>query len=103
MTERALIVVVNRLRTLMSPSTQISYECFEMLIRRLRSAGHVAAADKLDFMLHKVAWATASELIGELGLEILSFQRNASDISSDLQRSLDDCLSMVRKVCPDIR
>jgi hypothetical protein len=87
----------------MSSPTQISYECFEELIRRLRGAGHVAAAEKLDFMLHKVAWTTGSELIGELGSEILSFQRSASDVSSELQRSLSDCMSMVRRFWPDIR
>lgn len=87
----------------MTSAPEISYECFEELIRRLRVASHTVAADKLDFMLHKVAWTTGSELIGELGLEILAFQRSAPSVSAELQCSLSDCMSMVRRVWPDIK
>jgi hypothetical protein len=51
----------------MASSTQISYECFDELIEQLRAAGHASTADKLNFMLHRVAWTTGSELLGELG------------------------------------
>ncbi len=56
----------------MSSAPQGGYECFDGLIRQLRGAGHTATADKLDIMLHRVAWTTGSELVGELGLEILA-------------------------------
>jgi len=87
----------------MSPTSQPGYECFEELILRLRVAAHSATADKLDFILHRVAWTTGSELIGELGSEILAFQRSVADVSVELQRELSDCMTAVRKVWPDIK
>ena len=53
----------------MSPGVQIDYECFEELIRQLQTEGHTTSAQKLDHMLHQVAWTTGSELIGALGVD----------------------------------
>ena len=58
----------------MSLTSRDGYECFDELIRRLRAAGSSDAARRLDDKLHGTAWTTSSELIGELGLEILAFQ-----------------------------
>ena len=87
----------------MSSSTQISYDCFDDLIAQLRAAGHVSTADRLDVMLHRVAWTTGSELLGELGAEILQFQRSTPSLSDAVQQSLARSLEMVRRVWPDIR
>ena len=84
-------------------STQTGYECFDELIRELCIGGHIATADKLDFMLHRVSWTTRSELIGELGLAILVFQRCEAGVSVELQRKLVSCMSAVREVWPDIK
>jgi hypothetical protein len=54
-------------------------------------------------MLHRVAWTTGSELLGELGSEILQFQQSTSSVSTTLQQSLSRSLEMVRRVWPDIR
>ena len=86
----------------MSSSTQISYDCFEELIAHLRAGGQASTADKLDFMLHRVAWTTGSELLGELGAEIIRFQQSAQSVSVELQQSLSRSLDMVRRVWPDI-
>ena len=80
----------------------IDYECFEELIRRLRAEDHARTANKLDSMLHRVAWTTGSELVGELGLEILAFRERVTVVSAELQHALEDCLSMVRTIWPDI-
>lgn len=77
--------------------------CFEELIGRLRIEGHNVTANKLDCLLHETAWTTGSELMGELGLEILAFQRSAVGVSAELQRSLNDCMSAVRKVWPGVK
>ena len=87
----------------MSPLSQIDYECFEELIRQLRSAGHTSAAQKLDQTLHGVAWTTGSELIGELGAEILVFQRATPEVDAKLQSTLSRCMAMVRRVWPNIK
>jgi len=87
----------------MSSPAQISYDCFDDLIAQLRAAGHTSTADRLDVMLHRVAWTTGSELLGELGSEILQFQQTTSSVSATLQQSLSRSLEMVRRVWPDIR
>ena len=79
------------------------YECFDELIQRLRAAGFTDAAQRLDDKLHGTVWTTSSEQIGELGLEILAFQRSTSKASPRLQRSLKQCMAVVRKVWPDIK
>jgi len=86
----------------MSSSTQISYDCFDEFIAQLRTAGHASTADKLDFILHRVAWTTGSELLGELGAEILRFQQSTPSASGAVQKSLNRSLDMVRRVWPDI-
>ena len=86
----------------MSSSTQISYDCFDELIAQLRASGHMSAADRLDFMLHRVAWTTGSELLGELGAEILQFQRTTPSLDAAVQQSLTRTLEMVRRVWPEI-
>jgi hypothetical protein len=87
----------------MSPPAQISYNCFDELIAQLRAAGHMSTADRLDVVLHGVAWTTCSELLGALGTEILEFQRSTPSVSPVLQQSLDRSLQMVRRVWPDIQ
>lgn len=87
----------------MGSASEDGYECFDELIRRLRAAGFTDAARKLDDKLHGTAWATSSEQIGELGLEILAFQRSTPKVSARLQRSLRECLDVVRQVWPDIK
>jgi len=53
-------------------------------------------------MLHRVAWTTGPELIGELGLEILAFQRITPEVGPELQGTISRCLNMVRQIWPDI-
>jgi hypothetical protein len=87
----------------MSSPPQISYDCFDELIAQLRAAGHTSTANRLDVMLHRVAWTTGSELLGELGSEILQFQRSTPSFSATLQQALSRSLEMVRRVWPEIR
>jgi hypothetical protein len=87
----------------MNPSGRNGYECFDALIAQLRTEGHLDAADKLDHLLHKVAWTTGSELLGESGLAILTFEREAPAISSDLRQAIDSCMTLVRRSWPNIK
>ena len=70
------------------PAPQIDYECFEEMVRQLQTAGLTTAAQKLDNILHRVAWTSGSELIGELGLEILTFQRTTPEVSVELKGTI---------------
>jgi hypothetical protein len=82
---------------------QIDYECFEELVQQLQTAGLTTTAQKLDNILHRVAWTSGSELIGELGLEILAFQRTTPQVRVELQDTISRCMTMVRRVWPDIK
>jgi hypothetical protein len=87
----------------MSGAGQIDFQCFEKLIRQLRADSHAAAAEKLDTILHRVAWTTGSELLGALGLEIAAFQRATPEVSAELQATLASCMQMVKRVWPHIK
>jgi hypothetical protein len=72
------------------------YEAFDDLIRRLRDDGHAEAAAKLHGLFHGVAWTTSSELIGELGQAIRSFERDTPVVGAELRRRLDASTALVR-------
>jgi hypothetical protein len=76
---------------------------FEELIQQLRVEGHVEAAAKLHRLLHEVAWTSSSELMGELGLSVLAFDRTAPRIGTELRHLVDRCMRSVRQVWPDIK
>jgi hypothetical protein len=78
------------------------YECFDRLIAGLKAEGYQAEAQRLHSILHEVAWTTSSELVGELGLEIVAIQRTSGAYSVNLSRRLDDCMEVVKRVWPAI-
>lgn len=46
------------------------YKELDQFILLLKSNNLVQFADKIDFLVHKVAWTTGSELLEELSLEL---------------------------------
>ena len=80
----------------------LSYQPFDELISQLRADNHTKIADELDDLLHRVAWTTSSELVGELGLKILTFHNQTERISPKLQRSIEASMKMVREVWPSM-
>jgi len=64
---------------------------FDELISMLRAEGHVQVAQRLHYLLHEIAWTTGSELMGELGLAIVKFQRGDPSVSPALQRNSLRC------------
>ena len=89
-------------RASMKTASEIDYQAFEDLILKLRQSRYETTADKLDSLLHLEAWTSSSELVGELGLEIVAFDRSASNVPAEVQNGLKRCLAIVRKVWPDI-
>jgi hypothetical protein len=80
----------------------ISYVPFDELIASLRDDGLGSDADRLHFMIHKVAWTTGSELIGELGQDIKDLARQHGGSFSDNSRlKMEAAFEMVRRVWPD--
>jgi len=47
-------------------SNQQLYDHIDEVVVELKSAGQVETASQIDYLLHKVAWTTTSELFGEL-------------------------------------
>ena len=86
----------------MIADTQTGYECFDELTHQLRAEGCEETAGKLHALLHETAWTTSSELLGELGLAILDFERSVSAVSPELKRRIETCMSLVRRAWPQI-
>jgi hypothetical protein len=83
-------------------SEAISYVCFDELIALLRDDGLQTEADRLYVLLHKVAWTTGSELIGELGQALKKIKKEAlPTISANSEQKVEDCFKMVYRVWPD--
>ena len=88
-------------RTRMSAPV-MSCDPFERLIVSLRADGLAGDADRLHDLIHKVAWTTGSELMGELGQEIRKLRREHGDrFSANTRNLMDAALQMVERVWPD--
>ena len=75
----------------------------EALIRGLGRCGFSDPARRLQELVHGTAWTTSSEMIGEIGLAVLSIQAAVSrelprSVAADLRR----VMAGVREVWPDI-
>ncbi|MEN6304939.1 MAG: hypothetical protein ABFD96_19565 [Armatimonadia bacterium] len=70
---------------------------FDDLITQARAEGHTDLADRLDDLLHHTAWTTGTELLGELGLAIRTFQRTRPRLSPGLRQLVRDCLRSTRR------
>ena len=80
----------------------ISYQPFDDLIGSLRADGLSQRAESLDFLLHKVAWTSASELIGELGQKIKEIRKeHSSHLSEETKNKMKAGMDMVKVVWPD--
>lgn len=80
----------------------ISYQPFDDLISFLRADGLNQQADLLDYLIHKVAWTTGSELIGELGQKIKEIKKNdLNHLSAETKKNMDEGMDMVKVVWPD--
>jgi hypothetical protein len=82
----------------------ITYEPFHQLIVSLRNDGFSKEADLLHAMIHKVAWTTVSELMGELGLAVNKIKRmRCSGLSEESKKNMGAAIEMVKRVCPDFK
>ena len=80
----------------------ISYVPFDELIASLRADGLGSEADRLHCLIHKVAWTTGSELVGELGQEMNKLeQQHGSRLSAGTSAKMKAAFDVVRRVWPD--
>jgi hypothetical protein len=79
----------------------ISYVPFDELIASLRADGLDGEADRLHDLLHKTAWTTGSELVGELGREMKRLEREqGTRFSAATDAKFQAAFKMVRRVWP---
>jgi hypothetical protein len=79
----------------------ISYVPFDELISCLRLDGLDTEAARLDYLIHKVAWTTGSELMGELGREMRKLQQeHGSKLSAETCTKMEAAFNIVRRVWP---
>jgi hypothetical protein len=79
----------------------ISYVPFEELISSLQADSLGDEADHLYYLIHKVAWTTGSELIGELGQEIKKLVREHGPmLSATTHAKIEAAFDMVKRVWP---
>jgi hypothetical protein len=83
--------------------SNIDHELFGGLIKRLRLEGHDTFARKFEVLLYETCWTSSSEMIGELGLALIAFQRGKPSMSPALQRLLERCMEVVARTWPGIR
>ena len=83
-------------------SQLVSLVPFDELVTALRAHGLSAEAESVA-SLRSLAWATSSEMIGELGLAVLAIERSLNTVPTDIRQALSDCMKEVRKVWPDIK
>lgn len=73
---------------------------FDELAKALRAQGLNGAAERLEGLLG-TAWTTSTEMLGELGAEILRIEKeNKKVLSAESRRRLAECKKDVRRAWP---
>lgn len=80
-------------------SEPVRSEPFHALVLALREAGFVANSQRLDDSLNGT-WTTSTELIGELGVEVIAIRKECKPLNPTVKRLLKECLREVRKAWP---
>lgn len=70
------------------------YRGIDLLAEKLRQPGNAPDADHVYALVHKVAWTTASELLGELALTLEEIRHGAS---REVRSEIDDCLKFTKQ------
>ncbi len=78
-------------------------EAVERAIRSLDECGCADEAARLRELVHEGAWSSSSEMIGDIGLAIVTIRDYAADrLSDEAASTLHRCMDMVRRVWPEI-
>ena len=77
----------------------ISSNPFHALLAELRARGFTAQAARLEGLLNGV-WTSSSELLGELGAELIAIHRECKPASAEQKALVRACLKEVRKAWP---
>ena len=66
---------------------------------KLRSAGFVAEADRLHYLVNEMVCTTSNELYGELSAALRTIQRERPDLPSDITAELRRLIKSIDHIC----
>ncbi len=69
-------------------SNQEFYDHIDEVVELLRTVGHEKSADKINHLLHKVAWTTSSELFGELRDEFSAIIQSKTELPVEIHNAV---------------
>jgi hypothetical protein len=76
-------------------SNQDFYNHIDEIVEILRSTKHSKSADKIDYLIHKVAWTTSSELFGELRNEFVALNGSDKNLSDEIRKVLQQFIKTI--------
>lgn len=76
-------------------SNQDFYDHIDEIVDLLRTTSLSNSAEKIHYLLHKVAWTTTSELFGELRNEFHHMLKEKSDISEENREALKNFITTI--------
>jgi len=85
----------------MSNTPQIDDKPFQHLLILLEAQGAIEQANSLRSILHGT-WSSSSEMVGEVGLSIISIRSQLPCTSAQVQVAFESCLVQVKKAWPNI-
>jgi len=77
----------------------VTSEPFYALASALKEGGFTTHSRRLESILNGT-WTTSSELIAELGQEVVTVRKECRPLNSAQKALLKDCLRQVRRVWP---
>ena len=80
------------------PAT-VSSEPFRALAAALKVSGFTNHSTRLEDVLNG-AWTTSSELIGELGVVVITIRKECRPLTSDQKALVKECMRQVRRAWP---
>jgi len=66
---------------------------------KLKSRGFIREADRLDTLVHQMAWTTSSELYGELSLALKKIRNERRDLPSDIASEIERIIKSIDHIC----
>jgi hypothetical protein len=78
-------------------SNQQFYDHIDQVVASLKSTGQVEIANQIDYLLHKVAWTTTSELFGELRDRFEQALKSPTPLPSEIEVELKGFIVTINK------
>lgn len=78
-------------------SNQQFYDHIDEVVTALKSEGQAEIANQIEFLLHKVAWTTTSELFGELRDRFEQALKSPTPLPSTVKAELNGFIATINQ------